>query len=288
MATATATAYCDATSLTTFNAWAQWIYDQFIAFGWTQTADTGQQTWPATGSVPSSAVYNVFVSADRLSTAYPIYVKVEMWASSDVPQIAITVGTGGTDGAGNMNSPHTTRTEFNPYTNDTTNQQNLYASGDAGSIRFLLWTPSGFSGYPETYETTWIVIGRSYNADGNQTGDSVLTWFGAYSNKAYQVVYNATIGGTNTQDTSGYFLAALPYAGTSAAMGGTVLVSPVFQNIGGFTNPTPDFLVGKGADFPSDSVAACTVYSTSHNYMPSTFQSQLINGITTSMLIRYE
>jgi len=28
-------------------------------------------------------------------------------------------------------------------------------------------------------------------------------------------------------------------AGSSAAVGGTVMVSPVFQNIGGYTNLTP-------------------------------------------------
>jgi hypothetical protein len=288
MAIATTTTFPDASSLTNFNAWAQWIYDQFLAFGWTQTADTGQQTWPATGSVPTSPVYNIFVSNDSLSSAFPIYVKLEMWGNSSVPNFALTVGTGGTDGAGNMLSPNTTRTEFNPYTNSTSPAQNVYASGDAGNIRFLLWTPSGTSGYPNSYELTYFVIGRSYSGLGVQTGDYVMTWFGGYSNRYCQVVYNPTIGGTNTQDSSSYFIAALPYPGTSSSEAGSVIISPVFQNIGGFTNPTPDLVIGKSGDFPSDTVAACTIYGTSHNFMATIPQFSFINGITASIMIRYE
>jgi len=292
MATATTTQYCDGSTLANFNAWANWLITQILALGWTQTADTGQATWPATGSVPSSAVYNIFVSADSLSTSFPIYLKLELWASSNVPQIAVTVGTGGTNGSGTLNSPASARVGIHPYAADTTNQQTCYISGDAGNLRFMLFAENGFTSYPEGYNGCCCVISRSYNSSGSQTGDYAMVWWlsSNQSGAHFQTVFNTGTGGATTQDTSSYFIAALPYSSGSAAMGGTVFVSPVFQNIGGMTNPTPDLLVGHTTDFPNESPAIVTVYGVSHTYMPfnSAVFGSLVNGINTNWLMRYE
>lgn len=291
MATATTTTYCDCSTLANFNAWANWLITQILALGWTQTADSGQATWPAS-SVPTSAVYNIFQSADSLSTGFPIYLKLELWSSSNVPQIAVTVGTGGTNGSGTLNSPASARTVMNPYTSDTTNQQTLYISGDAGNIRFMLFAENGHTSYPEAYNGVCCVISRSYSSSGSQTGDYVMVWWISYgqSGAYFQTVYNSGTGGANTQSTTSYLIAALPYSSGSAAMGGTVLVSPVFQNIGGMTNPTPDLLVGHTTDFPNESPASVTVYGVSHTYMPfnSAVIGQMVYGINTAWLMRYE
>ncbi len=67
-------------------------------------------------------------------------------------------------------------------------------------------------------------------------------------------------------------------------------VSPVFQNIGGLTNATPDLLVGKQGDFGPSSVSAITIYNVSHNYLSINTNAfnGFISGITTSLLMRYE
>lgn len=291
MATATTTAFCDCSSLANFNAWAQWLYNQILALGWVATADSGQASWPATGSVPTSAVYNIFKSADALSTAFPIYLKLEMWSSSNVPQIAVTIGTGGTNGSGTLSSPSSSRVVMSSYTADTTNQQTCYISGDTGSLRFCLFGENGHTGYPESYEQICCVISRSYSGSGSQTGDYVMVWWISYQQGGayYQTVFNSTIGGANTEATTGYFIAPNAQNSSSWAMGGTVLVAPVLQNIGGLTNPTPDLLVGSQTDWPNETPGNCTVYGVSHAYMP--FTSQVVapvRSVTTSWLMRYE
>ncbi len=229
MATATTTQYCDCSTLANFNAWANWLITEILALGWTQTGDSGQATWPATGSVPTSAVYNIFKSNDSLSTGFPIYLKLELWSSSNVPQIAVTVGTGGTNGSGTLNSPASARTVMSSYTADTTNQQTLYISGDAGNLRFMLFAENGHTSYPEGYNGVCCVISRSYNSSGSQTGDYVMVWWisnaqsGAYS----QTVFNSSTGGANTQDTISHVNAALHISKRSTTMGGTAFFSAV-------------------------------------------------------------
>jgi hypothetical protein len=270
MATATTTAYPDASSLANYNAWANWVYNQFIAFGWVQTADSGQQTWPATGSVPTSNTsYNIFQSQDSLTSSTPIYVKLSMYETSSLPQIQLTVGTGGTNGSGALNTPHITPLTFGCGLNETSALLNCYASGDSGSIRFVLFAPSGNGpNYPYYYYTLAFVVSRSYNSTGQRTGNYVMVWELDDSLGYYQTVYNPVTTGTNNQDTSGYAIAALPYRNASTSIGGVTMVAPVFQNIGGLTNPTPDFLLAKSVDFPDEAAASATIYGTAHNYIP--------------------
>lgn len=301
MATATMNSYCDGSSLANFNAWAYWMYQQFIAFGWVQTADTGQGTFPATGSAPSAAgYYAIFESGDALSGTSPIYVKMEWWESSSVPYFAVTVGTGGTDGAGNLLAPYTTRfygggsgMSFKAYSASTSNLLPCYASGDGGSIRFSMWCQNG-TGSPDNYNNVSLIIGRSRDSSGNATGNFTQVWMWCYSDTAFQTVLAPAVGGgTNNMDVSGYFMAPYPETSGSAASwsnGGAVMVAPVMQNVGGLSNPTPDLLVGSSVDFPPGNTATITVYGVAHSYIAaaSHAMTSFLNGTPATPLMRYE
>lgn len=299
MAVSTINAYCDGSTLTNFNAWAYWMYQQFLAFGWVQTADSGQGTFPASGSVPSTAgsYYAVFQSADGLSSATKITVKLEFWADgSNVPNFGLTVGTGGTDGAGNLLSPYTLRVygsggnNFKAYTANTSDLLPCFASGDSGSIRFGLW--NGGLTSPDYYNLMYIIIGRSRDGSGNATSNYVQMWAGnVQSGKFFQTVFGNN-GGANVLDNTGYLMACYPNVSgsNSWSSGGAILVSPVVQNIGGVSNPTPDFLVGSNKDFPAGATAAVTVYGTSHTYLAlgSSQGNSWVNGTQSSLMMRYE
>jgi hypothetical protein len=144
--------------------------------------------------------------------------------------------------------------------------------------------------YPGYYNPVHITLARSRDGSGNQTGDYVMLWTACQQGIYSQTVYNVGTGGTNNLDTSGYYIAALPYMGSSSSVGGTVAVCPAFQNIGGLTNPTPDLLVGKSGDFSAGTTASITVYSTSHTYLAvATSQfNNFLSGFTTALLMRYE
>ncbi len=298
MATATTNAYADGSSLTNFNAWAYWMYQQFLAFGWTQTADSGQGTFPASGSVPSAAgYYAVFQSADGLSSATKITVKIEFWADgSSIPNFGLTIGTNGTDGAGNLLTPYSTRIyggggtyNFKCQSASTTNLLPCYASGDSGSIRFCMWN-AGVSS-PDEYNIVYIIIARSRDGSGNATSNYVQLWAGSYNGKFFQTVFGSN-GGSTIMDTNNYVMAAYPnYSGSASwSSGGAILASPIVQNIGGLSNPTPDLLLGSNKDFVPAATAAITVYGVSHTYLACSSGQfyQFVNGPYSSLLMRYE
>lgn len=299
MATATMNSYCDGSSLANFNAWAYWMYQQFIAFGWTQTGDSGQGTFPQTGSAPTSAgaYYAIFQSTDTVSPTCTITVKIEWWESSNTPNFGITVGTNGTDGAGNLLAPYTQRiygggtNSLVAYSANSSDLLASYASGDAGSIRFAMWDTNNAAS-PDYYNMVCIIIARSRDTSGSVTGNYAQLWTICNGTKAFQTVFAPSVGTTNTIDAQGYFMAAVPYGSGSHSWSnsGAVLVAPVLQNIGGLSNPTPDLLIGSNADFQGGQSATITVYGVSHNYvaMGSPQMNTFVNGPQSCLLMRYE
>lgn len=292
MSTATTSFYADTTTLANFKAWAKWLSDFFRAAGWVNTGDTGQVDWTAIAAVPdnSAPAFDIFKSTDALSSAFPIYLKIEYYGSSGTPSFYFTVGTGGTDGAGHLTGPTTTRQSTSCYASDITKVRTSYISGDSGSMRFIVFGPSGDTGYPGAYEPVYFCLSRSRDSSGNQTGDFVMVWFGGSQGgqRYHQAVFNANTGGALTLDTSGFMLAALPTPGTTGSVGGNVLVSPVYQNIGGLSNPTPDILLGKYNDFADGSTTTVTVYGVSHTYIVLEEGVSFVSAIRSSVLLRYE
>lgn len=96
-----------------FQAWATELYNEIIAAGLVQTADTGQLSVPVSAARPGNATaagYWIFRFNDALQATAPIFMKLEVGTSGSVdrPGIWYTVGTG-SDGAGNITGVVRTR-----------------------------------------------------------------------------------------------------------------------------------------------------------------------------------
>lgn len=271
------------------------------SFGWTQTADTGQVNWNTIAAVPSNPtlVYEVWKMADSLSGAFPVYLKILYGQSAaGAPNIQIQFGTGGTDGAGNFNAPHSVQIFVAPYTNgaQTLNKLNMWFSGDSGSFRWYIFT--GRTDNNNFRMPIIFAMSRLNDASGNRIGTGVVNWTFDYHNASgvadTQLVWNATIGGGGIRET-GFFIGALPQQNQGTSLQGALLLTPAFVNVGGLSNPTPDLFFGKNADFNIDeAIQQFPVYGTQHTYITASNQQQgpqFINqtsSIQTAALIRYE
>lgn len=222
-----------------------------------------------TGTITLQPAFMLFESNDSLTSTLPIYAKLECFASTtdDVPMMRLAVGTGSTNGYGSLVTPNTTAVTMASAiaATDTANLKPCYASGDAGQFRAALFLPMGV-GTSDTQRLMWFIIARSRDNSGNETGSYVMMWADSY-NAAIPVAFQTVFPtGTNTEDTSGALIAALGNQ-TTGALSGVTYVSPVFQNVGGLSNPTPDFLVGYVKDFPNNTPAQITVYGVNHTYI---------------------
>jgi hypothetical protein len=292
MATSTATLYPDSSTLANFKAWAQFISNALTSFGWTLAADSGQVNWSTIASVPSSSswVYEVWTSADSLS-ACPITIKIEYGKnSSQGPNVWFTIGTGGTDGAGNLQSPHSTRTALPMYESVTDNATLLacYASGDAGSFRLAMFTNR--DGYPDGYLQAYLMIMRSVDTAGVFNADYVtlLTW--GQLGYTQQSVMAAGVGGVTNQESQ--WAGTLPVTSSSGSFNGNVAVTPIFPFVGYLGNPSIDVYLGRPADFVDGNVVVISPYGTAHSYrvvynsnMPT---KQPIPSTNCALLMRYE
>ncbi len=253
--------------------------------------------------------FMIFKSGDSLTGTLPIYVKMEFAGYKQAanifsPWIRYTIGTSGTNGYGTLSSPTTASVSGSSYMagqQDTTNDCPLFVSGDSSSFR-LLWLPTSAS-TEASYRAFWFVLTRSKDNNGNNTANYYMHWnaLNPASGTAtyyYQAVFASS---TNIQDETGYFIAALPKFATAGSQGsnnsgafaGVTMVSPLFQNVGGLSNPTPDIFVGSQFDFPGGTMTTITVYGVAHNYLATNYPSNLLfnagpNSSNMVALIRME
>jgi hypothetical protein len=242
-------------------------------------AATGATT--AISSVPSAStyVYEIWNSADALSSSCLITVKMEYGQQgSQGPSLLYTVSTGGTDGAGNLNTPKTARQDIGFYTSthDNTTLRPCYASGNNGGFRMVLFDNGG-TGFPDNYVCGGLFICRSVSTSGAATADYVFVQGvggnGASPDAFQQVVFNSGTGGSTSQQTSSsarLFACSItgnPSGAQTGVYGSQTLVSPVFPFIGAMGNPTPDLFAGMQADFTDAATVSLSPYGTAHNYL---------------------
>lgn len=305
MATATGNYVCDCSTLINFKSWAQAISAAFAAFGWTQTADSGQVNWTTIVAVPSSTyVYEIWKAADAQATTLPIYLKVEYGFNTSTPRIRITVGTS-SDGSGNINSTAgTTGPAGTPgpwlITNDDTNYGGTtfpcYFSGNAGEFRMYMWST--------TSHTPGMVFGieRSKDSSGNNT----TAYFTVLTANSLQA-YSSTVGNRQQTILSSTLFAPYdfgihtfgPNVSGTGAFNGTVAAFPVFPVFGQVGNPMLGFMSAIRADVSDGSqVTVASMYGGTHTYVGCSPSNGVIfgeninyaslGGYTGTLLMRYE
>ncbi len=160
-----------------FRAWVTFIHNSFIAFGWINTADTGQINL-ATVLTPTIANtkmgYKIYRMADALQATKPIFIRIDFGSGAAIlgPGLWISFGAS-TDGAGNIVSPYYNGTVLataiiNTTGNAATGVHNSYASGNTSRIVFGLFTQV------INNKIMFFFIERSKDSAGNYTGDGII------------------------------------------------------------------------------------------------------------------
>jgi hypothetical protein len=293
MATSTASLYPDSSTLANFKAWAQFISNAFSTFGWTAGTDTGQVDWGTIASVPTTyGTFEIWKSADALSSSTPITLRIDYAYYSSHAAVAIQIGTGGTDGAGNPLAPRSGAYWIHAYNNTTAVYMTCYASGGTNGFRCLMFATGGNTAFPYYNEPFGFGINRSVNSSGVETSDYVnlIGWMSQQPSNSTQVaVPSPVVGGTYPSEYNN-LNAALPVtAGLEA--GGYLYIAPIFPIVGAPGNPSPDWLVTKLGYLADDTQINVTMYSTPHNYVVLNNTGSgpyFVNGIPTAILMRYE
>jgi hypothetical protein len=147
-----------------FRAWAKFIADALLAFGWTRAADTGQIDW-ATVARPTAANtpqgFEVWRSGDALTQ---MFLKVEYGSGSNAlhPGLWLTLGTG-SNGSGTITGNVSTRQQLTAGGN-TTGNVSLRFSGDASRFSALM-----ASDFNNAQNSIAFCVERSYNIVSSPT-----------------------------------------------------------------------------------------------------------------------
>lgn len=265
-----------------FRAWISEFHNALTAFGWVQTADTGQINY-ATAVHPTTSGANVgyaiYRMNDSLQSACPVYLKIEYGSTtqSAEPGIRITLAIGGSDGAGTLTGFKTGVLYLNN-NNGATGVSNMLTAGTSSSFRYC-W------GWAGANTMTGFAIERDVDASGNETSNGVnlvLTW-GSNSSNSYFLDNPAQ---TVAPVESRWY--ALISAQASQSAGGNTGVSPVRCVYGQFRNAMKTVMLFAKADFTDQSTQSITHYGASHTYkMIVPASNSTINGINTACGIAY-
>lgn len=264
-----------------FRVWINEIHNALIAFGWLQTADTGQinfstVTRPAgTNQYPGFACYQM---NDALQSSCAVFIRLDFGTggNTDTPGIKLQVAIGGTNGTGTLTGNVGTQTTMGGQ-GTSANLSNLRTSGDAGSFRALLWTTQAGAGF-------CICIERDKNTNGvdNALGVNYAVCWAANNAGGFGVAsqFLQQAGGTGLYDTTRLY--ALISSFSSQTWGSSTGVAPVCTSFGPFRNPMIGMLVTGFVDFAVESTNPVPIYGSSRTYMmgrPSAGGNANVNGI---------
>ena len=264
MSTYSAPIAASVSTTTYMRAFAHFIVDQLSAWGWVQTADTGQT---ATDSLPAEANtntvggYQIWRMGDALQATAPVFLKIEFGSSStsSAPAVWLTIGTG-TDGAGNLTGQVSTRFVLGTTVNSTT-AQTCYASGATNRCAFAM-----FMGIQTATYSLFFSIERSKDASGSDTGDGIII-FGAAANGTVKTQYLPASGTISAIQS----YPALPvYQGiTTLANGSDVGMIPLFpQGQLGAVNPGNTIWFYYQPDLVALNPISATLKGSSHTILP--------------------
>ena len=263
MATYTANAPSDNSTVANYKAWAQAISAGFAAIGWVQTGDTGQVNWASVVSLPANNYnnYEVWRANDAQAATLPIYVRIGYGQSSGFVGIQFTVGTG-SNGSGTITNP---LSGFNAFANTTSNAgataYPCYFGGDAGEFRMALFVTMNNS------SQLVFAIERSKDSSGNKTADYfTVVWMQggscrqqtctgvATSVSPHETWTIAVVTGTNTRATAFY--------------NGSVAAFPFFPLLGTLGNPMIGIMACVAGDVADNTIVTVTsLYGSTHTYV---------------------
>lgn len=253
-----------------FQAWASELFDELIAAGLEQTADTGQLSTPVSAARPgsnTSAGYWMFRFDDSLQGSAPVFIRIEVGtgSSATVPRIMASVGTG-TNGSGTISGAifavsqitvnSTATSAVTPYT--------TYINHDEGHFSLIFKssaTGAGTAGYGR------LLVYRTCNDDTTPNGDGywIARCGGGFSDTT--IGYCGTWGGTIRTDTSRSWC-LVPFVITSSTVGSD---NQCFKVYGTYPEMriVPQVVVVIGAELTQGNTTGAVeiVDGVTHNYL---------------------
>ena len=294
MATLQSFNYADNSTLAHFKQWAMSISTALATFGWTKTSDSGQVNWTTISSVPSNPsgyVYEIWQSADALSSTLPMFLRLQYgWCPIYSPAavaLQIFVGTG-SDGAGNLIG--NSGSLYNTYGITVTSggASNTYECDFSGSTnRFQMTMFRGWT-YPAFFS-----IERAHDMNGNDLGTSFTyitqgLLYGPNTVVSQQQTYYPAAGGWLPVETN---WVSVQSSASKSPLVNAPIITPVWPLIGKLDNPLLGAMVIKNGDFIDGMIFQATMYNTAHIYMavPSVYSSGVVGrGAGNAIAMRYE
>jgi len=250
-----------------FRAWINEIHNSLIAFGWLQTADTGQINFTTVGRPTAGSTYQgyaIYQMNDALQSACAVFIRLDFGtnANTDTPGMKFQICIGGTNGAGTLTGNVSAVLVLGCDTVVAGTAFNGRTAGTSSSFRMSMWPHSASAA------RGWsLVIERDLNTAGVEQSTGV-SW--AYINHAggstavFGSQFLETAGGTGTLTTVLY---AMVHSLATQSGGGNVGVGPVRTQLGPFRNPMKGLLIYAKGDFADQTTNPVSIYGSTHTYV---------------------
>lgn len=274
MATRTLAAFESNSTDALFRQWINEVHNGLIAFGWTQTADTGQinfSTVTRPTAVNTYQGYAVYAMGDSLQATVPVFMRIDFGTgnATDIPAMKLKVAIGGTDGAGGLTGVSSTQQTINqgPVSNVTT-LNNLRTAGSSSSYRYAWGMENdGMFGFAVERDQT------TAGADSG-LGVNIVCIIGR---AVFACQFIETAGGVSPVESRVY---AMISAQATQSASGYVGVGPVRIPYGPFRNPMKTLGLYARGDFTNQSTGPVVIYGVSHTYLFFTTQVTAVSANT--------
>jgi hypothetical protein len=232
-------------------SWYPVLAGRLLAYGWVQTADTGQT---------ASGGYQIWKMADALQATAPVFMKIESTASGNFPELFITIGTG-SNGSGTLTGRVSPRLTVLSAGNFATASTGVFSGSTS---RFACQIPNTAN------SACWGVgfaIERSKDSNGNDTGDGVL--FISLGTNPQQ--YYLSMAGTQ-RSVANTLSALYPFGQTTLNTGNNAtamtigMVPPLIFDQDGIKNAGINLLIYASADLTYGVTFVANTYGVDHTY----------------------
>lgn len=274
-------AECD--TLAHYKAVFQEIGAALTAFGWVQTADTGQVNWGTIATVPTAGTvrdYEIWRPATQ-SGLTAFYVRFDYSANT----LGVTLGRS-TDGAGNLGSA--TNKYPISWTAVATNG-NLRTAGGAQ------WFTAGF--WTNEVTTPMVLTIERTHDNGGADNDVAVTVFTVDNNVGAKFVALTSGGALWPELANTAIPIGLPARQSSGIFGSNLGLAPLWPWDGKPENPGLSGAIGYRADLAADAAVTLAVYGVNHTFttcrwtINTTFCAAIANASAqnaAAYLFRYE
>lgn len=261
MATRTLAAFESNSTDALFRVWINEVHNALIAFGWTQTADTGQINF-ATVTRPTAINtyqgYAMYAMADALQGTAAVFMRIDFGTggATDTAGLKLQVAIGGTNGSGGLTGVTSAIHILNGgATPNITVLNNIRTAGSTSSFRFA-WGM-------ENDGMIAFAVERDQTTAGADTALGVCIAV-VISRTSYASQFIETAGGVSPVETRWY---AMLSSQVTQSAGGFVGVGPVRVAYGPFRNPMKTVGIFSKGDFTNQSTGPVVIYGVSRTYL---------------------